>query len=120
LLQFQQDGIESALIHGQQISADLLDAPRDAVAVERTQNIESLEDHQCQRALQDVGFLFHGTAIWVSNRKDGIVPFGNNRKVAGADGGRRLIQLLERVLFDVHGEFGAVDIPASVGSDAFR
>jgi len=51
LLQLQQHGIQSPLIHRQQISADLFDAPRDAVAVLRSQDIQSLEDHQRQRAL---------------------------------------------------------------------
>jgi hypothetical protein len=46
LLQLQQYGIESALIHGEHVSIDLLDAPGEAVAVQGTQNIESLEDHQ--------------------------------------------------------------------------
>src|SRR6202034_1052766 len=71
LLQLQQYGIESALIHRQQIAADLLDAPGDSVAVQWPQDVESLEDHQCERALQDVEFLFHSAAILVSNSKHG-------------------------------------------------
>jgi hypothetical protein len=68
------------LIHGKQISADLLDAPRDSITVQRSQDIESLQDHQRQCALKDVRFLFHSTAILVSNRKDGTLPLGKQQE----------------------------------------
>ena len=58
LLQLQQNGIQRALIDREQISADLLDAPRDPVAVQRPQHIQSLEHHQRQRALPDIRFLY--------------------------------------------------------------
>jgi hypothetical protein len=48
------------LIHGEDISADLLNASRDSVAMQRTQNIESLQDHQRQSALENFRFLFIG------------------------------------------------------------
>src|SRR5260221_13072501 len=51
LLQLQQHRIQSALVEGEKIPADLLDPPRDPVAMQRAQDIESLEDHQGQRAL---------------------------------------------------------------------
>jgi hypothetical protein len=39
VLQLQQQGIERALIHSQQVAADLLDPSGDAVVVLRPQNI---------------------------------------------------------------------------------
>jgi hypothetical protein len=33
------------LVYGQQISADLLDAPRDSIAIQRPQDIKSLENY---------------------------------------------------------------------------
>jgi hypothetical protein len=68
------------LIHGQQIPADLLDAPCDSIAVQRSQNVESLEDHQGQRALLDVGFLVHNTFVLVSNRNYGTFPLGKQQE----------------------------------------
>jgi len=47
--------------------------------VKRTQHIESLENHQRQGALQDVRFLFHNTAILVSNRKGVTLPLGKQQ-----------------------------------------
>jgi hypothetical protein len=45
----------------------------------RSQDIKSLEHHQRQRALQDIRFLFHGTALLVYNRKDGTIPLGKQQ-----------------------------------------
>ena len=59
MLQPEQQGIERALIHGQKVSADLLDAPRDSPAVLRSQDIQCLQDHQRQRSLQDVRLFLH-------------------------------------------------------------
>jgi hypothetical protein len=56
------------LIDGQQIAADLLDVPRNSVPVLRSQPIQRLQDHQPQRALQNIHFLFH-VALLVPNRK---------------------------------------------------
>jgi hypothetical protein len=41
------------------ISADLLDAAGDAVAVLRAQNIQCLQDHQRKRSLQYIRLFFH-------------------------------------------------------------
>ena len=60
MLQLEQQGIKRALIHIQKISADLLDASGDTLAVLRSQDIEGLEDHQRQRTLQDVRLFLHG------------------------------------------------------------
>ena len=59
MLQLEQQGIERALVEGEKVAADLLDAAGDAVAMLRAQNIEGLEDHQRKRALQNVGLFFH-------------------------------------------------------------
>ena len=59
MLQLQQQGIERALIDIQKVSADLLDAPGDTVAVLRPQDIQCLEDHQGKRSLQDVRLFLH-------------------------------------------------------------
>jgi hypothetical protein len=47
------------VIDRQQTAAGLLNAPGDAEAVKRTERVKRLEDHQSQRALPDVAFLFH-------------------------------------------------------------
>jgi hypothetical protein len=47
--------------------------------MQRSQDIESLEDHQRQRALQDIRFFFHITAILVSNRKNRTLPLGKQQ-----------------------------------------
>src|SRR4029453_5500912 len=59
LLELQQYRIQTPLIHGKKISADLLDAPGDTIAMERSQHIERLEDHQRQGALPNVGLFLH-------------------------------------------------------------
>ena len=77
------------MVNGQEISANLLDTPRDSEAVQRPQYIESLEDHQSQDSLQDLGFLFQGNAslaILVSNTRDGTLPLGK-QQVSRAAGG---------------------------------
>ena len=60
MLQLQQQGIKGALVDSQNISADLLNALADAVAVLWPQNIEGFQDHQRKRSLQNVGFFLHG------------------------------------------------------------
>ena len=68
LLQPKQKGIQRPLIYREQVSANLLDAPRDAVAMQRTKDIERLQYHQRQRALQNIGLFAHKTFLWLSNR----------------------------------------------------
>jgi hypothetical protein len=67
LLQLQQRRIERAVIDREQIAARLLDAPRDAVAVERPEDFQRFQHHQCERALPDICAVSHecsyGTAI---------------------------------------------------------
>ena len=52
-----------ALVYREQIAADLLNAPRNSVAVQRPQHIQRFQDHKCQRALLNVGFLFHSVTF---------------------------------------------------------
>src|ERR1700730_5810649 len=56
LLQLQQRRVQLALVELEKIPADLLDPPRDRVAMQRPQNIQGLEHHQRQRALSNVWF----------------------------------------------------------------
>ena len=60
LFEFEKDGIERALIDGEEIAADLLDAAGEAVAVERAEDVEGFEDHEGEGALEDVGFFVGG------------------------------------------------------------
>src|SRR5262249_58704762 len=57
LLELEQRRIERSLIQLELVAADLLDPPRDPVAVQRPEAIERLEDHQRQRAVEDIGSL---------------------------------------------------------------
>jgi hypothetical protein len=57
LFEFEKDGIERALIDGEEIAADLLDAAGKAVAVLGAQDVEGFEDHEGESALKDVGFF---------------------------------------------------------------
>jgi hypothetical protein len=56
-------------LDGKKVAADLLDASRDAIAVERAEQIKGFEDHQGQGSLEDVGLFGHGgNHLLVSNR----------------------------------------------------
>src|SRR5450755_1138527 len=59
LLELQQRGIQRPVVHRQQVSAGLLNAPRDPVTMQRPQRFQGLEDHQSQRALPHIHFLAH-------------------------------------------------------------
>jgi len=60
MLKLEQKGVERSLVDTQNISADLLDAAGNPVAVLRPQDIQCLQDHQRKRSLQYVRLLFHG------------------------------------------------------------
>ena len=60
MLKAQDGRVERSLIHAQQIVGELFDAPRDAVAVQRTHGVERFQDHQVKRALQNF-------SAWVGN-----------------------------------------------------
>ena len=54
LLQLEQRGVERAVVEREAVLARLLDAARDAVAVQRPEHLEGLEDHQGEGALLHV------------------------------------------------------------------
>src|SRR5690348_1298891 len=54
LEQSDERGVNRSLIETQGVFADLLDSPRNAVAVKRAHSLESLENHQIQGALQNI------------------------------------------------------------------
>src|SRR5437870_11838133 len=54
LFEFEQRRIDCAVVHGEPLAAGLLDAARDAIAVERPHRLQGLEHHQGQRALPDL------------------------------------------------------------------
>ena len=59
LLELEEGGVQRAVVEGEAIPARLLDAAGDAVAVERAQALERLEDHEGERALPDIQFVGH-------------------------------------------------------------
>ena len=81
LFEFEENGVERALIDGEEIAADLLDAAGEAVAVERAEDVESLEDHEGEGALEDIGFF----GVGVRRRhvgfqeKNGMGPLGKQQ-----------------------------------------
>src|ERR1700689_1990890 len=84
LFQPQQDGIKGALIHREQVTTDLLNAPRDAIAVQWPQYIEGLQHHQGQRALLDIHFLLHAVSFscalsWLANTRMSQFHWESNR-----------------------------------------
>src|SRR4029077_20454463 len=70
LLELEQRRIQRAVVHQQQLTAGLLDAPGDAVPMLRPHRLERLENHQRQRALPDVGFA-HSQRSKESKRSKG-------------------------------------------------
>jgi hypothetical protein len=64
LLQLEERGVERAVVDGEEAAAGLLDAARDAVAVQRPHRFESLKDHQGERALLDIHLVGHSGASY--------------------------------------------------------
>jgi len=81
LFELQKDRIKSALVDGQEIATDLLDAAGEAVAVERPEDVEGFEDHQGESALEDVGF-FVGRRHLGIQQKDDTGPFGKQQELS--------------------------------------
>src|SRR5260370_28806203 len=64
LLKPQQRGVHGAFVQLQHLFADLLDAPRNPKSVLWAESVESLQNHQIERALQDFGFVSgHGYSL---------------------------------------------------------
>jgi hypothetical protein len=80
LFQPEEHGIERALIDGKQVSADLLDPPRDSVAVQRAQNLKSLEDHERQSTLLNVDLVSHRDRCWLPTGSMPHVLWESNRR----------------------------------------
>lgn len=82
LLEFEKDGVERALIDGEEIAADLLDAAGEAVAVKRAEDVESFEDHEGEGALEDVGFFVCRRHLGIQ-QKDDMGPLGKQQGCCG-------------------------------------
>ena len=55
-------------------SIDLLDAPRNPETVLWGESAESLQDHQIERALQDLGFVSGHRCSFGHRKEDSIAP----------------------------------------------
>src|SRR5262245_45234610 len=97
VLELEQNGIERALIDGQQIAADLLDASRDAVAVQLAEHVEGSQDDQVKSALLNVA-LAHPTSCWFPTR----LCHGSCGKATGEKGPAELSAADELTRFGVH------------------
>ncbi len=51
LFEFEEDGVEGALVDGEEVGAGLFDAAGDAVVVEGAEGLEGFEDHEGEGAL---------------------------------------------------------------------
>src|SRR5271165_5319602 len=60
LLELEQRGIQRSVVEGEQVAAGLLNAPGNAVAMERPQRLQRFQNHQGQRALPYVCLVAHG------------------------------------------------------------
>src|SRR5688572_11986106 len=69
LLELEERGVERAVVEAEAVLARLLDAASDAVAVERTEDFEGLENHQGERALLDVQLVSHGVSYGIPIRR---------------------------------------------------
>src|SRR5215472_14853433 len=59
LFQLQESRVKRAVIQRKEVSADLLNAPRQPVPVLRPHGLESAQDHKSQRTLPNIGFVAH-------------------------------------------------------------
>src|SRR5215469_16667536 len=55
LLEPEQRGVDGALVHLEEIAADLFEPPGDPEAVQRPEDIEGFEDHEIERSLEYLG-----------------------------------------------------------------
>ena len=80
LFQPQQHRIQSALVDGENIPADLLDPSGNPVAMQRPQNIQSFKHHERQGALSYVSFLH--ISIGFPTWKDVTLHLGKQQDLA--------------------------------------
>jgi hypothetical protein len=76
------------LVDSEQISADLLDPPCNAVAVERPKQVQRLQDHQRESALLDILLWVHQFSFWLST-EECHVPLGESNRQFIREGGER-------------------------------
>src|SRR5215469_10541142 len=67
LLELEQRGIERAVVDGERVAGDLLDAAGDAVSVQRAHGLQRFEHHESERTLPDFGFAGQRTLLLDSN-----------------------------------------------------
>src|SRR5262245_27580239 len=74
VLEAYERDVNRALVQNDRVAADLLDAPRDAVSVERAHGEQRAEDHEVQCALEDLEFVGrHTPVLWDVHRS--VWPF---------------------------------------------
>jgi len=83
LLELEEHGVQCALIDGEQVAANLLDAASDAIAVKWAKDIEGLENHQGEGALEDIGFASRGSVHLGNQQEDATVPLGKQQETVG-------------------------------------
>ena len=73
LLEAEERCVDRPLVELEDVLADLLDPPRDPVAVQRAHRIEGLQHHEVEGALEDVGLALalafsHSCSCWTATR----------------------------------------------------
>ena len=87
LFEFEEDGVEGALVDGEEVGAGLFDASGDAVAVEGAEGLEGFEDHEGEGALPN--FLFAEGAHLGFQQECIVACLGKQqegRTISGCDG----------------------------------
>src|ERR1051326_3631007 len=64
LFELEEGGVQRAVVEREAVLARLLDPPGDAVAVQGSQDLEGLEDHQGERARLHIQLLGHCAVLW--------------------------------------------------------
>src|SRR5688572_31779252 len=68
LLELEERRVQRAVVEAETVLARLLDAARDAVAVQRTKHVEGLENHQGEGALLHVQLVSHDASYGIPIR----------------------------------------------------
>ena len=83
MLELEEHGVQCALIDGEKVAANLLDAASDAVAVKWAKDIEGFENHKGEGALEDIGFASRRSVHLGNQQEDATVPLGKQQENAG-------------------------------------
>src|SRR6266576_421349 len=75
LLELEEGGVERAVVEREAILTDFLDTSRHAVAMERAEAFEGLEDHQGEGALLDFEFVGHGWSYGIPIPRYVLLPW---------------------------------------------